>query len=227
MDDRPMNQAATMVRTRVACADCYSTGERKWMVLSQNWRGRWLARLLDSLTRARVTPDHVTLVSLAFGLAGAGLYGVSHTVALACLALHVLLDGIDGPLARRQQTASPRGSFTDTMADQAVVTAVTLSLMAAGQLKVVPGGTYLFLYALVTLFAIGRNALAQPYTWLFRPRLIVFGWIAADLWLWPGSLGALVGCCDALLACSAASGFVAIRVWLSGPPAILPGESND
>jgi phosphatidylglycerophosphate synthase len=181
------------------------------MEVTQAWRGRWLAPLLDWLTAAGVRPDHVTLLSVVLGIACAVLYGVHHAGALICLAVHVLLDGIDGPLARRQGVASPRGSFTDTMADQAVVTAVTLSLMAAGQVGGVAGGAYVFLYALVALFAIGRNALARPYAWLFRPRFVVFGGIAIDLWLWPGSLSALVWCCNALLAWSAVTGFVAIR----------------
>lgn len=216
MDGRPMNQAATMVRARVASADCYSTGERRWMEVTQAWRGRCLAPLLDWLTAAGVRPDHVTLWSVVLGIACALLFGMQHAGALICLALHVLLDGIDGPLARRQATASPRGSFTDTMADQAVVTAVTLSLVADGQLGGVTGGAYIFLYALVALFAIGRNALARPYAWLFRPRFVVFAWIAIDQWLWPGTLGPVVWCCNALLSWSAVTGFVAIRRGLGG-----------
>jgi phosphatidylglycerophosphate synthase len=206
-----MNKAATVVRARVANADCYSAGERKWMVLTQNWRGRWLAPWLDRLTRAGVTPDHLTLISLVFGLAAAALYSLNHVVALGCLALHVVLDGIDGPLARRQQTASPRGSFTDTMADQTVVTAVSLALMASEALPVLPGGAYIVLYAVVALFAIARNALSRPYAWLARPRFLFYAWIAVDLWLWPGTLGWLVWCCNVLLAWSAFSGFIAIR----------------
>jgi phosphatidylglycerophosphate synthase len=211
MDDHPMNQAATIVRARVASADCYSAGERKWMVLTQNWRGQWLAAWLDRLTRAGVTPDHVTVISVVFGLAAAVLYSLNPVVSLGCLALHVVLDGIDGPLARRQQTASPRGSFTDTMADQTVVTAVSLTLMASGALPVLPGGAYIVLYAVVALFAIARNALSRPYAWLARPRFLFYAWIAADLWLWPATLGWLVWCCNVLLAWSAFSGFIAIR----------------
>ena len=39
--------------------------------------------------------------------------------------------------------------------------------------------------AVVALFAIARNALNRPYSWLVRPRFVFFAWIAADLWLWP------------------------------------------
>lgn len=206
-----MNSHALQNAATVRTADCYSDGERKWMVLTQQWRGRWLAPLLDRLTRSGVTPDHITLLSWGAGLAGCGLWLVSSAAALACLLLHVLLDGLDGPLARRQRVASPRGSFTDTMADQSVVTGMTLMLMLGGQLGVLPGGLFVFLYAVVALFAIARNALQRPYAWLVRPRLVFFAWIPIELWLQPGSLNGLVWVCNVLLAWSAWTGFLAIR----------------
>jgi len=181
------------------------------MARTQLWREKWLAPVLDGLTRAGIRPDHVTLISLAAGLAGAGLWWLHPAAALGCLALHVVLDGLDGPLARRQQSASPRGSFTDTMADQTVVTAVALMLMAGERLAVLPGGIYIFLYAVVALFAIARNALSRPYSWLVRPRLVFYAWIPIDLWLWPGTLGVLAWSCSAVLVWSALTGFVAIR----------------
>lgn len=206
-----MNHAATALRHPIVSADCYSAGERKWMTLTQTWRGRSLAPLLERLTRAGVAPDHVTLLSLLCGLVGAGLWVLSPVAALASLALHVLLDGLDGPLARFQQIESPRGSFTDTMADQAVVTAFSVAVMVGGELSGPAGGVYIFLYAVVALFAIARNALNRPYAWLMRPRFVFFAWFAAELWLWPGTLNALVWCCNVLLALSALTGFVAIR----------------
>lgn len=192
-------------------ADCYSAGEREWMIATQRWRARLFDRLLNVLTRLRITPDAVTLLSFLAGIAFAPAWFLSPMAALLLLALHVLLDGIDGPLARRQGVASRRGSFTDTMSDQAVVTAVTLTLMIAGIVGPLPGGLYVFLYALVALFAMVRNALAAPYSWLVRPRFVVYAWIIVELVLWPGTLTPLLWCCNALLALKAVSGFIRIR----------------
>ena len=50
---------------------------------------------------------------------------VHEIAALVALSLHVLIDGLDGPLARHLGIASRSGSFTDTMADQVVVVATT------------------------------------------------------------------------------------------------------
>ena len=199
-------------------ADCYSAGERDAMVWGQELRAWWLGPLLRVLAATGVTPDQITATSLACGLAFCPLWlwpgnpGWSKPAALIALLLHVLLDGLDGPLARHLGTASRRGSFTDTLADQIVVTASTLALMAASQprLSVWIGGAYIFCYAMVVAFAMIRNALGVPYSWLVRPRFWVYGWIAVDLFL-PGWLEIVVGGFTAILAVKLATGFVAIR----------------
>ena len=125
----------------------------------------------------------------------------------------MLLDGLDGPLARHQGTASRRGSFTDTLADQIVVTASTLALMATTPplLSIWAGGSYIFLYAMVVAFAMVRTALGVPYSWLIRPRFWVYAWLAVDLYLLPGWLEPIIVAFSAILAIKLASGFVAIR----------------
>ncbi|MFO1094662.1 MAG: CDP-alcohol phosphatidyltransferase family protein [Planctomycetaceae bacterium] len=181
------------------------------MTRGQQWRGRWLAALLDGLTRCGATADHVTLLSLAAGLAAGGLWFVNPVLALVGLVLHVLLDGLDGPLARRQRVASPRGSFTDTMADQLVVTALIVALMCAGRVSASAGSLFTVLYCAVALFAMARNALQRPYTWVVRPRFLVYAWLPLEIWVRPGSLDGLLWLCNLGLAVSAAAGFFAIR----------------
>ena len=200
-------------------ADCYAASERNAMAWGQELRARWLGPLLRMLAAAGVTPDQITAASLACGLAFCPLWlwsgnpGWSQPAALVALLLHVLLDGLDGPLARHLGTASRRGSFTDTLADQIVVTGSTLALMAASQprLSVWIGGAYIFCYTMVVAFAMIRNALGVPYSWLVRPRFWVYGWIAVDLFLLPGWLEFVVGGFTAILAIKLATGFVAIR----------------
>jgi phosphatidylglycerophosphate synthase len=206
-----MHASASPFITSIKNADCYSTGERKWMTLTQQWRGRCLTPLLRALTRIGVSPDHITFASLVVGLTGCALWLVSPIATLTGLLLHVLLDGLDGPLARHQEVASPRGSFTDTMADQAVVTAVTVTLMFARLVSIPAGGGYIFLYAVVALFAMARNLLRRPYAWLIRPRFILYAWIPCELWLAAGTLNGLVWVCNALLALCALTGFLVIR----------------
>ncbi len=191
---------------------CYSDGEGEFMRQSQEWRGRWLRPLLVALERIGCRPGHVTLLSLLAGLAFCPVFlWSSQPIALGLLVLHVLLDGLDGPLARQLGCASNRGSFTDSMADQFVVTFSTLTLIHAGIAGLWPGAMYLLFYTVVVLFAMARNAMAIPYSWLVRPRFFVFACIPLELYLWPGSLNLLLWVTAALLAWKALTGFVKIR----------------
>jgi phosphatidylglycerophosphate synthase len=200
-------------------ADCYAAGERGAMVQWQEWRGKWLGPLLAVLTRCGATPDHVTLASLVAGLAFCPLWmwpgalpGM-RVAAVLCLVVHALLDALDGPLARYQGTASRRGSFTDSLADQIVVTASTLALMAGPQpsVGIWVGGIYIFAYSIVVGFAMVRNALGVGYSWLVRPRLWIFAWLLVEaLWL-PGTIEWVMGIFTVPLVLKMATGFVAIR----------------
>lgn len=203
-------------------SDCYSAGERPWMEYGQQVRASCLNPLLGILARYRVTPDAVTIASGLCGVAFLPLWLMHQSAAaLIGLWLHVLLDGLDGPLARYQGNASPRGSFVDTFTDQVVVTLVTVAWLigSPSSLNIAFGGGYIFLYAMVVGMAMVRNALEVPYSWLVRPRFFVFAAISLE-WLteWPLTLATLVTC-DLLLAIKCASGFIALRAKLPGPNA--------
>ena len=181
------------------------------MLRTQAWRNRFLQPLLVLLTRLHITADHLTLLSLLAGLAFCPMFFWSKWAAFGMLALHVLLDGLDGPLARHNGTASRKGSFTDTLTDQSVVVASTITLMLAHTVSIVPGGLYIFLYTVVVVFAMVRNAMFIPYSWVVRPRFFVFAWLAIEIGFWPGSTNYLLWVCNGLLAWKMLTGFVHIR----------------
>ena len=131
----------------------------------------------------------------------------SPEVALSAIGVHVLLDGLDGPLARELGVESPGGSFTDTAADQTVVTASMITLMWMRTADVLAGAVYIILYAVVVTFAMVRNVLAVPYGWIVRPRLLVYAWLAVELWLWPGSLDGVLWLCNVMLGLKCVTGF--------------------
>ncbi|MEM7558358.1 MAG: CDP-alcohol phosphatidyltransferase family protein [Planctomycetota bacterium] len=201
-------------------ADCYSDGERAAMEWGQRVRARTLAPLLRLLSRLSVSADLITGLSLLIGLAAIALLAVGcQWTAVVCLALHVLLDGLDGPLARMQGTASPRGSFTDTMADQIVVTGVAIWWIATNPQAwpIVIGCSFVFLYTLVVAIAMVRNALEVPYTWLVRPRFFFFAALVIDAIFFFQSAIIVLSISNLLLAMKAGSGFLALRSNLPGP----------
>jgi phosphatidylglycerophosphate synthase len=192
--------------------DCYSGGESDFMDWSQSLRGRLLAPFLGRLAAVGIRANQLTYLSLLAGLLFCPffLFGLK-PVAFGLLMLHVLLDGLDGPLARYRGHASNRGSFTDTAVDQLVVTASALTMMHAGYAGIWCGGLYVFFYAVVVGFAFARNALAAPYSWLFRPRFIVYAWFVVEVYWWPGSLEWVLWGAGGVLALKALTGFLTIR----------------
>ena len=182
------------------------------MQWGQDFRAGLLKPLLIGMVKLRMRANHVTLLSLITGLAFCPLFLLDFKAwAFAALVFHVLLDGLDGPLARHTGTASSRGSFTDTMADQIVVTVTTIAMIQAGYADIWAGGLYAFFYTIVVVFAMVRNAMAAPYSWLFRPRFLVFVWFAVEVYLWPNSLNAVLWTAVALLGLKTLTGFVMIR----------------
>lgn len=190
------------------------------MESGQALRAAILRPLLAVLIRLRVTPDFVTLVGALLGIAFLPFTVMgANGIAIVCLALHVLIDGVDGPLARATHRESSRGSFTDTFADQIVVTFVMLAwmLVRAEPLGIANGAIYIFLYTLVVAMSMIRNAMEVPYSWLVRPRFFVYVAIAIDLMLASSWTLLVLAVANVLLAIKTVTGFVKLRSRLPGP----------
>ena len=195
-------------------ADCYSAGERQWMEYGQHLRARWLNPLLRLLDRWRVTPDHITIASLGFGVLFVPLWYLQFPwLAWSALMLHVILDGVDGPLARFQKVDSQRGSFTDSFCDQVIVSVVTMAMMndSTRIVDVWGGSLFILLYVGVLAMSMVRNALQVPYSWLVRPRFFLFAAIAAELLGCTHAVAWTIWISNFLLAIKTVSGFFKLR----------------
>ncbi len=192
-------------------ADCYSAGDRAFMIFTQKVRAVLLRPLLYGLTKCGITADILTFISLCLGLAACPAYFYSEALFLSLILAHVLMDGFDGPLARYQKKASRKGSFSDTMSDQIVVAATTITLIYANVIGIVPGSVYIFVYTVVIAFSVVRNALKTPYSWLVRPRFIVYSWFVVEFYCWPGKTDYLLWIFSALLTLKMLTGFYKIR----------------
>lgn len=83
-------------------------------------RDRALHSITGLLTRWKISPNHITFMSVLLLLAAALLPAAAmwpHVVIL--LLLYCLLDGLDGSLARRQGRTHEGGAILDTAADHA------------------------------------------------------------------------------------------------------------
>jgi phosphatidylglycerophosphate synthase len=81
------------------------------------------------LVRSRLSPNQITLASFTIGLGAAVAFATTNPFVVAAgllvFQLHVLLDYVDGEVARCRGMASVRGAYLDLMADR-----VTLPLLA-------------------------------------------------------------------------------------------------
>src|SRR5271154_4372596 len=90
-------------------------------VVQRPWDARLARLLVEPLKDTRVTPNHLTTVRLAVGLAAAaaflpGTYGWSNVAALL-LVLSNFLDHTDGELARISGKSSRIGHLYDLASD--------------------------------------------------------------------------------------------------------------
>ena len=95
-----------------------------------------LDRTAALLDRPGITPDRLTLLGLTAGLASAVTAGAQlWWWALGCWLLSRVLDGLDGPLARRRGAPGEAGGFLDITVDFAVygATVVGVAVGTAGR----------------------------------------------------------------------------------------------
>jgi phosphatidylglycerophosphate synthase len=188
--------------------DCYSDGDRKLMERSQKIRGVFLLPLLKFLTSYNIRPNYISFLSLIAGwFACYSVFTSEYISALCFLFLHVVLDGIDGPLARHQNTSSNSGSFVDSLVDQIIIVSLTIVLMDRGIVGIYPGGMYIFIYTAVVTFSMVRNAIKIPYLWVIRPRFLVYFWLILELTILPNTINWVVWFCNIILLVNFQDGF--------------------
>lgn len=191
--------------------NCYAKGEQEFMRWGQNLRAKMLLPLLQWFVRMSVRPDHITFLSLVSGLIGAGMFYFSPATALILILLHVVFDGIDGPLARHMGVGSNKGSYTDTAADQLVLSAIVFVLMDMQIIWPVMGGVYILLYTVMIGFSMVRNALNVPYQFVLRPRFLLYVWIIVELYFYPQTVNYMLFACNVIFIPTVFLGFNKIR----------------
>lgn len=107
-----------------------------------------LRPIVYGLNSLNVRPDHITLLGFVIGLCSAPLiYSHHYYLALGCIAFNRICDGIDGELARLQQSQSDAGGFLDICLDFVFYASVPLAFVcAAPQENALAGATLLFAF---------------------------------------------------------------------------------
>jgi len=97
------------------------------------------------------------------------------------------------------------------MADQTVITATTITLMYVGMIDILPGALYLITYTVIVLFAMARNVMQDPYSWLVRPRFYIYIWFIIETYWLPNTINYLLWAFTAVMTLKVLTGFIGIR----------------
>lgn len=127
--------------------------------------------LFYSLSRAGIQPSTITHVRLVLGLIGLTLLVTSQPLLGAFIFLFALiLDSLDGGLARYQKKCSDRGTFLDRVADYTLYSASVIAMHSLGEIE---SGSAIFniyiMFSAVILSIIAKNEY-KPTDWIIKPQ---------------------------------------------------------
>lgn len=146
-------------------------------------RDRWLEPLVRICRSCGVTAEQISALALAMLLpVAAGLLGPvtmwSPWLVIGGLALHVALDGLDGPLARAARTAGPAGAFTDMCLDHVGFLIVVALTAAAGLLDGLAACLYSSSYTVAVVLTVLLNLLRRPLRYVVRTKYVFYVLVA-------------------------------------------------
>ncbi|MCB9475765.1 MAG: CDP-alcohol phosphatidyltransferase family protein [Deltaproteobacteria bacterium] len=177
----------------------YARDEETYFRRMSRYRYERFGPALERLARLGVMPWHITAASFTVLLVGfpilfsAGEYGAAFLV----LALHIVLDGLDGPLARViGRYGRAQGALLDMANDLTgmVIVVLTASFVAdvpgAPSIPPTVGTIYVVTYLYVSVFAVAQNLLEIPYTAIVKTKFTIYAllllkWLTGLSWITP------------------------------------------
>ena len=137
-------------------------------------RDRILAPAVDFLVRHDITPNRVSIIGVLALLAVCLMPPSLALLATLFMAMYVLCDGIDGPLARRLEVIHDGGSLVDIVADQLGV--VFLSAAAIHHLGAWGPGMVVFAsaYLIFIALAVYGNGIGVEMRKIVRAKYLFF-----------------------------------------------------
>lgn len=120
-----------------------------------------------TLTFFHITPDILSYKGLLLMVAFIFVAGHSLVWGFWLIVSRMLLDILDGPLARYQKSGSDRGKFIDVLMDQLGFAMFIFGVIKLGLVSGLIGAIYLYFIVLVTILMIMKNSFKHKSDWLF------------------------------------------------------------
>jgi len=158
----------------------FSEEEQEKQEAFETKRDRLFNPIVALFIKLKIHPNFVSLLSMLALVPFAYLTlfnphpGKYLIIASIFLVLNVVLDGTDGPLARKLGVSGVHGSFVDMIGDHSGMAIFTIILSFAGIINGSIGNVYVFLYTMAIIFVISLNVLKKPFKWVFRSKYIFY-----------------------------------------------------
>jgi phosphatidylglycerophosphate synthase len=179
-------------------------------------RGRWLVLTLLKpavflLTALRVPPNTVSLAQVGAGVAIVFTVSSHPRLTFLLFVLALLLDALDGALARYLGRASPFGALLDQFCDHVREVLVIAALARAGALSPLPAVLYAITYPTLNLTLFLCNHYQVPLPLALKSYLVVYPALFAYLWFGVNWLDEAVGLSIALMGLVVVQGLFYLR----------------
>ena len=136
--------------------------------------------LVKVLTFFKVHPDMISLFGLLSMLGFIYFVTSNIYIALLFVVIHIVFDGIDGPLARYRNMASDGGAFTDICVDQIGLVIAILTLMYFSMIVPFWAAFYLATYILMIVFLVVLNYKNSGVKYVIRSKYLFYIMLFVD-----------------------------------------------
>ena len=147
--------------------DYFSEKELKQVNAFKRFRTTYLYPIARVLVKMGCTADFISFIGFLMIFGFVYFIEKNPTTAVIFILLHIIFDGLDGPIARISKKDGSKGAFIDIIADHTGIIIATLGFMYYGLVQDLVGGIYIYLYTIMIVFTIIRNIMK------IRPRLVI------------------------------------------------------
>jgi len=160
----------------------YAEKEMKYMKMFHNLKWYIFSPFMKILNRLWITANHITIfwgiiVLLFFILSYLFLNPLYFLVGIW---LHMFFDGIDGVLARYNNSMSDYGSLLDVIFDHLWIFLTSVYLLIFMGINSVLVLSYTVFYTIIIYNSFILWKIDRPYSFVFRPRLFIYTSIVID-----------------------------------------------
>lgn len=154
--------------------DSFSTAERGFVTAFRRRFAQVTSPIVRLLAALHVSPNAVSGSQVVIGVAIAYLLGPAPAVAVTLFLLTLVIDGLDGALARTYGQSSQFGALFDQVCDHVRETLMIAGLAAWGLLHPFPAVMYGLVYALFNFMLFLCNNRGAPVPWAVKSYMVVY-----------------------------------------------------